>query len=421
MKKTLALIGKQIGIILVGAIIGLVALLLVFQIPVERIEHHIYQSLPMIEGEFQSELVIPGYAASNRGSFTDCLMLEHAIYEAEERSTLEQVLYMYRGESGQGDGWAPGYSLVDYLSGVEQTRIEQYPRYWHGYLVVLKPMLYFMTVNAMRILASTIQFALVGIIMMLCGQKKEQLLGASVLLSIPFLYFFSLYSSLSLSICFYIMAIMMIIQLKWHEKLLIKHRYQYFFLIGGMVTAYFDFLTYPLVTLGFPLCVALYLNKTTWKDNLKKLILFSIEWGVGYVGLWGMKWLLTDILTGGNTIQDAFATVALRSDNVEGHSKLSGYIKVLGLNIEPFGNWAFYIIIFSIIIGLVLLVLTKREQIKIRENWLNALVIFFIALMPFVWFFFTQNHSSEHSFFTCKILSISVFAFICSIGKLVQK
>lgn len=417
MKKTLGFIGKHIGIMIAGAIIGLLALLFAFQIPIDRIEHHVYQSLPMLESEFQSELIVPGYVASNRGSFTDCLMLEHAVYELEGCSTLEQVLYMYRGESGQGDGWAPGYSLVDYLSGVEQTRIEQYPRYWHGYLVVLKPLLYFMTVNALRVLTSGVQFLLVGIIAMLCGQRKEQLLGWGLLLAIPFLYFFTMYSSLSLSICFYIMAIMMIVPLKWHEKLLINNGYLYFFLVGGMATAYFDFLTYPLVTLGFPLCVVLYLSKTSWRDSFKSLLCYSIEWGVGYVGLWGMKWLLTDILTRGNTIQDAISTVALRSDSVEGYSKFAGYIQVLAVNIEPFCNWAFYVIIFAVLVWAIVLVLKNRKQVKTKTNWQNALIIFLVALMPFVWFFFTQNHSAEHAFFTCKILAISVFAFVCSVDR----
>lgn len=414
-------LGKHIGIIIGGAALGLIALLLVFCIPVDEMEFHVYQSLPMLESEFQAELAIPGYTASNRGSFTDCLMLEHAIYENEDYSLLEQVLYMYRGESGQGDGWAPGYSLVDYLSGVEQTRIEQYPRYWHGYLVVLKPLLYLMSVNAIRVLASTVQFFLVGVIVMLCARRKEDGLGLAFLAAIPFLYFFTMYSSLSLSICFYIMASLLIIQLVWHEKLMAKKWYPYLFLLGGMATAYFDFLTYPLVTLGFPLTVALYLERDTWKASLSRLVHLCIEWGVGYGGMWGMKWIITDMLTQGSTIQDALSTIALRSDNVSEVSKVAGYVQVLGLNLEPFTNWAFYLIALVLVVVTLVLCIRKRDKLRKKECWQRAAVLLVVALLPFVWFFFTQNHSAEHAFFTCKILAISVFAYGCAVGKFFQE
>jgi phosphoglycerol transferase MdoB-like AlkP superfamily enzyme len=40
-----------------------------------------------------------------------------------------------------------------------------------------------------------------------------------------------------------------------------------------------------------------------------------------------------------------------------------------------------------------------------------------VGLYPFIWFLFTQNHSYEHSMFTCRILSASVFALLCAVGK----
>lgn len=405
-------------LLLIGSVVGLIALLLVFCIPVDRMQQHVGQSLTMLERDFNAEEAIVGYPASNIGSFTDCLMLEHSVYENAEHSLLEQVLYMYRTESYQGDGWAPGESLVDYLSGVPQTREVEYSRYWHGYLVILKPLLYLMSFNAIRVLASAVQFFLVGWIVMQCGQMKEKALGMAFLASIPFLYFLSMYMSLSLSICFYLMAVLVLVQLKWNDKLEQLQKYGEFFFVAGMLTSYFDFLTYPLVTLGFPLCICLYLSGKEWKDCLKRVLGCSVAWGAGYLGMWAMKWLLTDILVGGSTIKDALGTILQRTGEASGHSRWSGFGTVIFENLSAYTNWAFYLIVFAVLLVSIVAIAKNRKCLQ-RKSLGCAGSIVLVAFFPFVWFFFTQNHSEEHWMFTCKIFSVSVFAFVCAVGKLI--
>lgn len=420
MKNVGKLLKQHILLLVIGSALGLGALLFVFGIPVGRMQAHVWQSMPMIEQEFGNEEVIAGYPASAKGNFTDCLMLGTAVYNAKDHTLLERALYMYRGESGTGTGWAPGISLKDYLLGQEQHREMEYSRYWHGYLVVLKPLLYFMNFNAIRVLASVVQVLLVGWIMMLCGKRGESFLGTGLCVSLAFLYFPLLYYSLSLSTCYYLMSLAVLIQLKWNEKLVSRNWYGAFFFIIGMATAYFDLLTYPLVTLGFPICVYLYLNSEQWKDGLKSLVCYSLEWCGGYAGLWAMKWILTDVLTGGSTIADALNTILTRTDNAAGQSRLSGFAVVLSKNLSPYTNWVFALIIAVSAIVLLTLLLRKRKQWMGQNRWQAAGVILAVSLMPFVWFLFTQNHSEEHWMFTCKIVSVSFFALLCAVGKVVR-
>ena len=407
-----------------GAVLGLAALLAVFSLPTGQMQLHVWQSMPMLEKEFESDQLLEGYPASMVGNFTDCLMLEHAIYHNEQHSLLEQALYMYRGESGGGEGWAPGYSLTDFLSGIPQPREVEYSRYWHGYLVILKPMLHFMTFNSIRVFAAAVQLFLAGFIAMLCAGRGEKVLGTGFLVSLPFLYFFSLHYSLSLSICFYIMAAVLSIQLKYHERIAGRGWYPALFLLCGMATAYFDFLTYPLVTLGFPLCVSLYLYQGTAKENLKRLAGYSAEWGIGYLGLWAMKWLLTDLLAGGSTIRDAMETILMRTNSAEGYSKLSGFAEVVKQNLGAFRNWGFYLLFAAIVIwALIWLFLKQKRQGAFfgrKETclWRQSAVFLLVALFPFAWWFAAQNHSQQHWIFTCKIFSVSIFAMVCALGKL---
>lgn len=406
--------------ILGGSVLGLLALLLAFCLPLEPIRLHVWQSLYLLEEEFGNSEMIPGYPATLTGNFTDCLMLENAVYRNEEHSMLEQVLYMYRGESGQGDGWATGDSLVDYLEGTEQPREVEYPRYWHGYLVVLKPLLAVTTLGSIRIGASALQLGLAGFICLECGAQKRRMLGAAFVLSLPFLYYVTLYTSLSLSICYYIMCAAVLAQLKLHERLEGRGGYWEFFLLVGMVTAYFDFLTYPLVTLGFPLCVFLYLSGEKPRIAFVRAFGLCLAWAVGYGGLWAMKWVLTDLLTGGSVIRDGWNTLFVRTGAAEGQSVLSGFFAVLKQNLSVYGNWGFYLP--GVGIGLWLLALYVGRRRAIGRGGLACMAPFILpALLPFVWIFFTQNHSEQHWIYTCKIFAVSAFALIGALGKGIEK
>lgn len=403
-------------ILFLGAVLGLAALLLVYCLPVEPMRVHVRNSLSMIEQDFKDTGIIEGYPATLTGNFTDCLMLEHAVYENKEHSLLSRVLYMYRGESSTGEGWAPGYSLRDYLEFIPQPREVQYARYWHGYLVILKPLLLLLSVNSLRVLASAVQLILVGFLVMGYVKKGAGALGIAFLVSLPFLYFFNLYFSLSLSICFYLLAAILLLQQALHDKLIKTHHYGEFFLIAGAATAYFDFLTYPLVTLGFPLVTALYLGNVSGRKLWAVWGGYSAEWGIGYLGLWAWKWIFTDVLTGGNVIRDALGTLETRTSVAESKSFLTGFLYILQKNLSVYLNWPYALLCMGIAAGCFLFLWKNRSELK-KERWETALVIGIVALFPFAWFLVTQNHSEQHWMFTNKIFSISIFAAVSAVAK----
>lgn len=185
----------------------------------------------------------------------------------------------------------------------------------------------------------------------------------------------------------------------------------------GMITSYFDFLTYPLVTLGFPLCVYLYLSREKWLDQLKRAAIYSVEWGIGYMGLWVMKWVVAELFTGEEVISDGLWALMRRTDTMGDASMLSGYPAVLRENIGMYANWGFGLLAAGIFVWLCFHVIRNRRKIS-RGSVLGGAVIFLVALYPFVWFFFVQNHSAEHALFTCKILAVTVFAGVCGVGRI---
>lgn len=412
MKRQLWLaIKNDIVLILLGTAIGVLALMLVHLLPVEPMQEHVYWSLEMIENEFEKELIVTGYTATLTGNFTDCLMLEHSVYKPKNHNILEQVLHMYRSESYQGeeDGWQPGNSLSDYLKNIPQPREVEYARYWHGYLVILKPLLLLTSFNTIRLFNSALQLFMIGCVVIGLCKKNASALAKGFLLSLPFLFFLSSFASLSLSICLYLMLVSILIQLKLDSMLQKRNLYGYFFLIIGMTTSYFDFLTYPIVTLVYPLCVYLYLNDDCRevKHAVCHMFLYSIRWLEGYIGLWMMKWFLTDFLTDGSVIRDAVDTFKTRTHSAEGYSRIEGFFSVVWKNIQPYNNWC-----YVLLVGIALVLLACRmvrygvKRITLRKIVPNVL----LALYPFVWFFVVQNHSEQHWQFTCRIMSCSVFA-----------
>lgn len=407
-KHFLRTVRNDLLLVVIGAVLGSIALLLAHLLPVGPMQEHVYWSLPMIEKEFEDEVVVTGYRSTLTGNFTDCLMLEYAVYEPKEHSVPEQILHMYRSESCGSEGnWWPGHSLKDYLENTPQPREVEYARYWHGYLVVLKPLLLLTSFNTIRLLNSALQLWLVGCIVMAFCRKNAMSLAKGFLVSVPFLFFVSTYASLSLSICFYIMALSLLIQLRFDPLFCNKNWYLFFFLAVGMATSYFDLLTYPLVTLVFPLCVYIYLHGEKIGSDLQKVGQYSLQWFAGYMGLWASKWILADWFTGSSIVQDAVSTLMTRTGSAAGYSRMIGFISVLQKNIHPYGNWCY--VILAAIALVMLLSQMPKQRIRLRSLQ-KAVPYMFLALYPLIWFFVAQNHSEQHWQFTCRIFACSVFA-----------
>lgn len=412
MKKTII---TDIVILLILPIIGLILMIAVHLLPTDRIRQNINSSRDSIVSDFTNEMVINGYIATLSGNFTDCLMLEFAAYDSPH-SVIDQVLNMYRTESGPDEWtWWPGQSLLDCLDNVPQNLEVEYSRYWHGYLVILKPLLMYTSFDTVRLLNSAMQLILFAAALILCTKKGNSLLALSLAVSMPFMYFVSSFASLSLSICIYLLFVGLIIQLLFEDTLSDKNRYLAFFIIMGASAAYFDFLTYPLVTYAFPMCVYLFIHNEKISEQFKKIICFGISWVIGYGFMWASKWLLAVTLSGSGTIRNALSTVKKRT-GISSGNMLSGYFNVVKNNLSYFKNRALLPVVL-ICFAAILVLAIKCGISKYFKNLIKSLPLFAVSLTPFAWWFLTSNHSGEHHYFTCRIFSVTVFALSLAFAK----
>lgn len=405
---------KTLVFLSAGIIGGYLLLVLVFALPVGRMHNNVIKSGAAFSYDYT--FLIHDDITTKTDDFTDALMLMTA-ENGEDRNPFTAAIYGYY--SGRG-GLRPN-EVITNLEHTENKPI-QYGRYWHGYLLFLKPLLMFFNYDEIMVITAIMVIALIIAVVYLLQKKKL------AKLIIPYGITVALMSPITISLSLQYMGVFTIFNLSLMCILLFYERIQkakgffYLFLIIGMVTCYFDLLTYPVVTLGIPLTVWLIMRNrekvlSFWK-NLKLIIGGAIAWGIGYGGIWVGKWTLGSIITGRNLFVDAMGAAEERMSTTT-VGEISRFKPILEAFHYTFTKPVLVILAVTIIvvIGLLIWKKIKFDKKKAMEN----LWMFVIAAIPLAWYMFMTNHSSWHMFFTYRTLGVFTFAVMCYVVIVLEK
>lgn len=169
--KNWSMVKKIAFVPLLIAVFGLTGYLLlavVYRIPTERMERNVRDSADIFEREgTYPQLIRHGNAQLD--NYTDALMLLVAAYPAQDvwRSPLNAQHY-----AGN-----PCRELVNIYRDGGAGNTVMYARYWHGYLLFLKPLLFFFNYATIRYMMIFVQLGLfVLIIYKLSGRHKEMII-----------------------------------------------------------------------------------------------------------------------------------------------------------------------------------------------------------------------------------------------------
>jgi hypothetical protein len=232
--------------------------------------------------------------------------------------------------------------------------------------------------------------------------------------------------SLQFSNCYYLTLFGLIFLLKFYKLLSKKKSFAYYFGLMGILTAYFDLLTFPIVTLGIPLITYIMLQNEKEFDNTSvfNTLFYSFIWTISYAGMSVSKWLLGSLLLKRNLVKNAIEALLYRtSDTTAIPGTNSGTIFTAK---DVFIKNYMYIKDYSIIligflfIGLIILILCNKYRIS-NFNYRVLLTLVLVGIYPLIWFTVLKNHSYIHSFFTHKDLSITVYALVCIIATCFEK
>lgn len=416
-------IGKGIIVFLSGIVIGLVLIVAVYSLPVQRLQDNVRKSVgilieedayPRLYGEKDIRMNpnnfgdIKVFLLNTRGTardnITDALMLNIAVIQSDE-NPLRQAMINARA-SYPNSGFTIG-DLDRYLAGEEGFEAEEYSRYWHGYLVFLKPLLLVLSYEQIRWLNVICMTGLLAAILTALyrrGKKQDLLLWLySLLFTVPIVIPFCMqYCTVT-----YVMLSAMLFVI-CREGNLDSRWIGLFFLVIGMVTSYVDFLTFPLMGMGLPLVYLL--NQSTDMDfvkKIRKIILSGVTWAVGYVGMWASKWVVASVVLGENVFGEAVRQVAYRSSSTAdvGDFKISPFM-ALASNLSCFTNVFFLALI---VLGLISVPVFRKKMGLRGYLWQNCIPYICICAVPFAWAMLYKNHSYGHGSFTYRMFTVTIY------------
>ena len=402
-------------ILLTSIIVGYLLHVLSYAIPQSRLILGCANSVCTFEKEGAYPIVVDGYINTQLDNYTDGAMLNAALCDNGNSpfiAAIKNCQYKY-------DGKNPMESFMSYIWMEEGSFIIEYPRYWHGFLIILKPLLLYFSYSDIRMLNGLFQTILTAILLWTLVKKQLSRYILPTLLTIFYLVPSVLAMSLQYSSVYYIALLSTIALLFFENKLNEKNLIPELFLITGILTSYFDLLTYPLITLGFPLVFSIILKiqkKCPLKEILLSVIGYSFCWGVGYVGMWSGKWLLSILFLGISSF--AAVTASLQERSLTGAvTEGTSVIETIVSNIEMFKKPIYTILPVIMLLYTAITTILKKKEIHLK----NCIPFLLIMIMPFAWYIVTANHAAVHTWFTHKTLCIAALGYFCMLTSVTQE
>lgn len=410
MKETAKLFLKEILIVVIGVVAGVAALAATYFIPQEKMKENAWESAILMHREGLGSFMWPTVKMTQLDGYTDGVMLNTAYTETDDG--IRDILLDTRVQVREINPMESFYEVIALEN--KEYRVETYGRYWHGYQILWRPLLCFFNYGEIRQINMAVQLAMVFAFLYLLFLSGEKALAIPFFGMYLFLTPLALFSSMQFSPCFYLMLLtsMALVGLRAYLN---DTRRNCLFLIVGILTAFFDLLTYPFVTLGIPLITYLAVDKEcreNWKKSIKDIVFYSVSWGIGYVGMWGAKWVAASVLTDENVIMDAVNQVKFRSGHYEqGRS----FLTTLKLNFDACNMKSIWVVLIALALFLLACVILNFRRNGIKLLPVTA-VILVVSLYPFLWYYLTMHHSSDNSYFTWREYSICVYGVLTALA-----
>lgn len=390
-----------------------VLLLAAYALPGEKVRQNVYRSAQTIrqEGLYPEYF---GFKLFQMDNYTDTLMLFEAA-SADELPPLQAMMtntaYNVDNFETLADDLA-WYIQKDQATGAQRTDAPElvpfsYARYWHGYLIWLRPLLLVMPYTGVRIVQYIVLFALLALLLVQlrrrCGLRAAIWFAVSQLaVSVFFvphqMQYFTTFA-IAYAGCAWVLA-----KPRRSDALCLA------LLVLGTVTAFCDLLVTPILTLGLPLACWLLEPQQRLRGGGAQCALTvgaSLCWGTGYALCWASKWVLAGAVTGRNVLEDALHQAQVRTSADTWHGMELTWRNIFAFVYETLNSrrlfWPALLVLAAL---LALFILSVRS----RAALVRALPLAITACMPLAWFVLLRTHSIQHGWFTWRILGLTLFA-----------
>lgn len=408
---------KSVLIVAFSSIVATSVLFFTYKYKGKEVDLNVSKSAYLIKDEGVSPSLF-GYCQSQLDNFTDSIMLLEAGNDSNN-SIINRAMLVYRDTLPNKN---PYEVLIEkYIHNKQSFSTMTYSRYWHGYLSILIPLLSFMNYLDIRTANAITQTLFAIIFAALLYKKKLKHLIIPYVLSILMMCLPAIANCLQFSSCYYIMTIGSLIILI-SDDLNIKPNYIFLFI--GICVAFFDFLTYPIATFGFPMIIYLSCNEEKkLEDKLFCLVKCGVFWLFGYGLMWFSKWVIASLTTDEKAISYAFKAFAYRTSNTSPEGHRHSVLYVIYNNVLAFFKTPFTIAVLIFILIIIVKIYKNESFDKIKKA---SLLYYFapygiLAILPILWYCFATDHSAMHYWFTNKSLIVSLFSILVFLVNLEKK
>lgn len=409
---------RLIGLVIGCAIVAILLLTLAYMIPRDLFVKHIEESESLLYALCDDHNInanLDGYVYDTK---TNIITLEEVIAPREHTAFQDALLAPSSNYTRdffgdwvntlQNDAHAKSYSEDNKLT---------YPRYWHGFVLFLKPMFIFFNLGEIYQINTLIICALCFVTLLLIYKKEKAYVG-------PFLILLALFNppyiarSFQLSSVFYAMIITSLLVLRWDDREKREHLFLYAFVIDGIILAFLDFLTYPPVAFVVPLCFVLVFSQQALLHNLLASIRYGIAFLLGYAGMWVSKWILASLFTDENVVAEGIESVLHRTGQGDATGADSAFnveispVSAMRENLRAFGTRPVKIMALLLLCAAVVLVVYMiRYKVGFTKRALGMFVIFvLLTIVPIAWIVVLYNHCSLHPHLEWREWLVAVFA-----------
>ena len=395
-----------------GTALVLFALLMIsYALPNERIRAHIKEASEILslEGLYPAFYYYDTSIVAD--NFTDSLILSVAYAKGENPSLLENVLANPYYNSGSDD---PAKDLKR-LAGTDVSPNTNYSRYWFGTSGAARYLLtVFDLVSVRFILMAAVFFSSVAAMLSASkaiGTKNAAILGAALYFTRIFNVAFCMqYAPVFIISSLSVTAVCAAKQHSCFEK-----AFPRIFITNGVLTAFFDLLTCPLLAFGLPAAAAMIIHLGAEDKKSQKGDLFffmvkcSLFWIVSYAGMYLIKWGISSAVLSEDSVGIALETLQNRMFNENGQ-----YSSTLAIqqNLENYFGFSGMIILGVVTAAWILWQTAVRKKALPEQFPLRRLPLCFVAVCPLLWYAILKNHSCIHHWMTYRSLAVTFYAYL---------
>ncbi len=323
----------------------------------------------------------------------------------------------------------------DLVHGQERADVS-YSRYWHGTMMLIRPLLVFTDITGIRIIFGIIIVAINLANILLLFRLRGKSLGVCYILAFLSIHPWMFFCCLEYAAIFIVASLAVFSML-----ILIKNDLTdmaaSLFVMAGVLAAFADFLTTETVSFTLPMFFLLvYYMENSMVTDLRSgvclLLKNGLAWVLGYAGAFAAKQGLVFIICGKDELMEAFAVAAERTygevniNNMYSSPVASVFQRLSGAiwhNVAAL----FYVHAYEmtvqntiiaaggVLIAAAIIIYLFRKGTKPCHIVLPIL----LALVPFVRYLVLSSHSYVHYFFTYRaqiITALVLFYLIVEHG-----